>query len=160
MGESTDRIREELDQYRDSAAGRLAEIENRVGNVADEARGMVDDARTEVQETTEQIRQTFDVKHQIQENPLVVVGAGLLAGFVLGGGLSGGGGGGSSSGSSGSGAGIGSHLNRTIRESARSAGLNDTVSAAGSALVQQLTGSFRANVDQSRQRSLNDGPQR
>ncbi|HEV2527046.1 MAG TPA: hypothetical protein VGT61_01130 [Thermomicrobiales bacterium] len=160
MGESASQIRQELDQYRDSAAERLAEIEDRVGNVTDEARHVVEDVQTQVQtqvkETTEQIRQTFDIKHQMSENPLVAVGAGLLAGFILGGGLSGGGGSRSYQGGYRSQSGIGAHLNRTVRESARSSGLNDTLSAAGSALSKQLMGSVRANVDQHRQESLND----
>ena len=145
MGPTASQIREELDQHREDAADRLAELENRVGSVTDQA-------RTQVEETTQQIRQGLDIKYQLRENPLIGVGVGLLAGFLLGGGLSGGGGGGSHRGHPGQrSSGVSGHLQATLMQSAKSSGLSDTISAAGSALMSEVTKTVKGAVGSSGQ---------
>ena len=145
MGPTASQIREELDQHREDAADRLAELENRVGSATEQA-------RTQVEETTQQIRQGLDIKHQLKENPLIGVGGGLLVGFLLGGGLSGGGGG--QHGPSGHrSSGVSGHLQATLMQSAKSSGLSDTVSAAGSALMAEVTKTIKGATGQSGQES-------
>lgn len=145
MGPTASQIREELDQHRDDAADRLAELENRVGS-------MTDQARTQVEETTQEIRQTFDLRYQLRENPLIAVGGGVLLGFLLGGGLSGGGGGGSHHGPSGHrSSSVSGHLQASLMQSAKSSGLSDTISAAGSALLSDVTKTIKGAVGQSGQ---------
>lgn len=155
MGPTASQIRQELDQHRDDASGRLAELENRVGSMTDQARSQVEEAtdeiRTQVEDTKQQIQQTFDVKYQLRENPLIAVGGGLLLGFLLGGGLSGGGGG-AYQGQSGQGSSaVTRHLRESMMQSARSSGLSDTVSAAGSALLSEVTKTVKGAVGQSGQ---------
>ncbi len=144
MGPTASEIRQELDQHRDDAASRLAEIENRVESISDQA-------RSQVEETTTQIKQSLDIRHQLKENPLIAVGGGLLLGFLLGGGLSGGGGGGGSSHSSQrSSSSVGGHLQASLLQSAKSSGLSDTISATGSALLSEVTKSVKGVVGQQR----------
>lgn len=146
MGPTASQIREELDQHRDDAAARLAEIENRVQNVTSEARSEVEETkeqiRSQVEDAKEQVKQTFDLKYQLKENPLIAVGGGLLAGFLLGGGLSGGGGHSSRRSSSS----VGGHLQASLMQSAKSSGLSDTLSSAGSALLSEVTKSVKGVV--------------
>jgi len=152
MGPTASQIREELDHHRDDAASRLAELENRVGAMTEQARSQVEEAtdeiRTQVVDTKQQIQQTFDLKYQLQENPLIAVGGGLLLGFLLGGGLSGGGGGYQGQSGQGSSA-VTRHLRESMMQSARSSGLSDTMSAAGSALLSEVTKSVKGAVGQS-----------
>jgi len=151
MGPTASQIREELDQHREDAAARLAEIENRVQHVTSEARSEVDETkeqiRSQVEDAKEQVKQTFDVKYQLQQNPLIAVGGGLLLRFLLGGGASGGGGGGSYSGSRSSSS-VGGHLHASLMQSAKSSGLSDTLSSAGSALLSEVTKSVKSAVGQ------------
>lgn len=151
MGPTASQIREELDQQRDDAAARLAEIENRVQNVTSEARSEVDETkeqiRSQVEDAKEQVKQTFDVKYQLQQNPLVAVGGGLLLGFLLGGGISGGGGGSHHSGHQSSSS-VGGHLQASLMQSAKSSGLSDTVSSAGSALLAEVTKTVKGAIGQ------------
>ncbi len=149
MGSTASQIREELDQHRDDAAARLAELENRVQNVTSEARSEIDETkeqiRSQVEDAKEQVKQTFDVKYQLKENPLIAVGGGLLVGFLLGGGLSGGGGGDSHP-SQRSSSSVGGHLQASLMQSAKSSGLSDTLSSAGSALLSEVTKSVKGVV--------------
>ncbi len=155
MGPTASQIRQELDDHRDDAAGRLAELENRVTAVTEQARTEVeettDQIRSQVEDAKEQVKQTFDLKYQLKENPLVAVGGGLLLGFLLGGGLSGGGGGNGSGGNRGSAPksnDLGGHLRASLMQSAKSSGLSDTVSAGGSALVSEVTKSVKGAIGQ------------
>ncbi len=152
MGPTASELREELDQHRDDAAGRLAELENRVQAVTQTARSEVeettDQIRSQVEDARDQIKQTFDIKYQLRENPLIAAGAGIVAGFLLGGGLSSGGGGGSRQSGQRSSSSVGGHLQASLRQSAKSSGLSDTLSSAGSALVSELTKSVKGAVGQ------------
>ena len=153
MGPTAGQIREELDHHRDDAAGRLAELEHRVESMTEEARTQVQEAtgeiRTQVEDTKQQIQQTFDIKYQLQENPLIAVGGGLLLGFLLGGGLSGGGGGGYQGQSGQGSSAVTRHLRESMMQSARSSGLSDTMSAAGSALLSEVTKTVKGAIGQS-----------
>lgn len=152
MGPTASQIREELDHHREDAASRLTEIENRVQNVTSEARSEVDETkeqiRSQVEDAKEQVKQTFDVKYQLQQNPLIAVGGGLLLGFLVGGGLSGGGGGGGHHSGQRSSSSVGGHLQASLMQSGKSSGLSDTLSSAGSALLAEVTKSVKGAVGQ------------
>lgn len=143
MGSTASQIREELDQHRDDAAARLAELENRVGGAAEQAKSQVEEVRTQVEDAAQQVKQRLDITYQLQENPLVAVGAGLLVGFLLGGGLSGGGGGSRHSPAGYGSPSVGAHLQASLMRSAKSSGISDTLSAAGNALMSEVTKSVK-----------------
>ena len=109
MGQTADELRQEIDGKREDAAAKIDEIEARVQNTAQMARETVEEtmqtARDTVEdtiqtaketvtgtvtETVETVKQSFDVQRQIQERPLVALGAAALGGFLLGGAIGGG----------------------------------------------------------------------
>lgn len=93
MGQTADQLRQEIDDKRDDAAAKIDEIEARVQNTAQMAKDTVEetmqsakDTVTEtVSETLDTVKQSFDVKRQIDERPLMALGAAALGGFILGG---------------------------------------------------------------------------
>lgn len=135
MGTETDQLRQELDQRRDDAAERISEIEHRVESVTEQA-------RTGVEETTDKIKESLDLRKQIDENPLLAVGAGLLAGLFLGGAI----GGDDNQRSGYSGGSRNSGLMHTLRQTAQQAGLEDTFSAASAALMASTKDRVKGNV--------------
>jgi ElaB/YqjD/DUF883 family membrane-anchored ribosome-binding protein len=137
MGPTADQLRQEIDQKREDAASKIDELETRVQETA---LGV----KSEVEETAQKVKQSFDLKHQVEQNPLLAVGAGLLGGFLLGG-LTGGGGGGGSRYSSG---GKNSGLMGTLRNAAREAGLEDTISTATTTLMGTFSERIKGAVDQ------------
>jgi len=114
MGETTDQLRQEIDRNRDDAAQKINEIEQRMSDtvtkvqegvqqtteqvkttVQDTIHGAQDAVGQTAQQVTEQVKQTtqqvteqvksnFDWQKQMEERPLVMVGAAFLGGFVLG----------------------------------------------------------------------------
>jgi hypothetical protein len=67
MGQTTDQLRQEVDQKREDAALKIDQIQ------------------AKVEGATQQVKDTFDLRKQIEENPLLALGAALAGGFVLGG---------------------------------------------------------------------------
>lgn len=67
MGTTADQLRQEIEQKREDAAEKIAEIESRVDD------------------TTQRVKETFDLRHQVEQNPLLALGAAMVGGFVLGG---------------------------------------------------------------------------
>lgn len=70
MDQRTDDIRQEIDTIRGSMTDKLEAIETKI-------KGTVED-------TTTNIKQTFDLQHQVANNPWKAFGAAVLAGYILG----------------------------------------------------------------------------
>jgi hypothetical protein len=91
MGQTTDQLRQEIDTKRDDAAAKIDAIEARVQDTAQMAKDTVEetmatakDTVTEtVTETVETIKQGFDFQKQVDERPLMMLGAAVLGGFFL-----------------------------------------------------------------------------
>jgi len=116
MGQAADQLRDQVDQTRDDAAQKIQQIEQRVA------------------ETTQQVKEQFDWRHQVEERPLLAMGAALLGGMVLGGLTGGGGDHGGSNGRSYASASSdhqqssdGGGLTGIIRTAAKNAGIEETV---------------------------------
>lgn len=98
MGQTADQLRQEIDDKRDEAAAKIDAIEARVQNTAQMAKDTVEetvqmakDTVTEtVSETLDTVKQSFDVKRQVDERPLMALGAAAIGGFILGGAMGGG----------------------------------------------------------------------
>lgn len=131
MGTTADQLREEIDQKRDDASRKIDEIEARIEGTAENVR---DEVRQTAQDVTDQVKETLDIKSQIEERPLIAIGVGLAAGFLLGGM-----GGGGESHSSSYGRNLQSGVMNTLRDTSKESGLNDTLSAAASALMGMAT---------------------
>lgn len=67
MGESADQLRQEVERTREDASDKINQIE------------------AKVQDTAQQVKENFDFRRQVEERPLVALGAALIGGFVLGG---------------------------------------------------------------------------
>jgi len=72
MGQTADQLRDEVDQAREAATQKIEDIEQKVASAA------------------EQVKEQFDWRHQVDDHPLVAVGAAFIGGMALGG-LTGGG---------------------------------------------------------------------
>jgi hypothetical protein len=66
MGQTGDQLRQELDQTREDASQKIDEIQDRV------------------EDATQKVKDTFDVRAQIAERPLVAAGVAVAGGFLLG----------------------------------------------------------------------------
>jgi uncharacterized protein YjbJ (UPF0337 family) len=171
MGESTDQIRQEIDQHRTSAAARIDQLQRQVEGTAEGLRSDVQDTAegliTGVQDTAEQVREqvsgvvddtlqsvkeNFDLRQTIEQRPLVALGAALIGGFVLGGLTDDGGNrqhsshGGVSTGSH-SGGGSGSQLGSSLRSAIQKTGIEDTISSAAAAFIGSLGDQLKDTVD-------------
>lgn len=131
MGQSADQLREEIDQKRDDASRKIDEIESRIESTTENVR---DEVKQTAQDLTDQVKETLDVKSQIEERPLVAIGVGLVGGFLLGG-MGGDGG----SHSSRRGSSMQAGVMKSLRDTAKETGLNDTLAAAASALMGVAT---------------------
>jgi ElaB/YqjD/DUF883 family membrane-anchored ribosome-binding protein len=175
MGQTADELRQEIDGKREDAAAKIDEIEARVQNTAQMAKETVEEtmqtARDTVEdtiqtakdtvtgtvtETVETVKQSFDVQRQIQERPLVALGAAALGGFLLGGAV----GGGESkrhradySQSSNGGRTYNYQSYRSqpspLQQAAKSAGLDNAMSAVTGALMGMAADRLRGIVDES-----------
>ena len=150
MGESTDQLRQEVDQKRDDASQKIEQIEQQVMQTAQQVEQKVTtsaqqveqkvmdtrqqiedkvmDTRQQIEDkvtdTVMQMKDKFDWRGQVEGRPLVAVGVALLGGAVLGGVLRGGDGDRQAIGAAGSGGGVGN----AIRKAARESGFEDTIS--------------------------------
>lgn len=96
MGQTADQLRQEIDHKRDDAAVKIDQIETRVQDTAEMAKDTVDQtmqaAKETVTDTVDTVKQSvenFDFQKQIDERPLVALGAAALGGFLLAGVMSG-----------------------------------------------------------------------
>jgi len=78
MGETADQLRQEVDQKREDAAQKIDQIQAKVEGATQQVKETVDDAK-------QQVKDTFDLRKQIDEKPLLALGAALAGGFILGG---------------------------------------------------------------------------
>lgn len=155
MGPTADQLRQEIDQKRDDAASKIDQIESRVQDTTQSVKDAVQDipqmAKETVSDTVEQVKesvQNIDFNRQIQERPLVALGAAIAGGFLLGGVMGGGGGGGQSSGGQSSGGSQGG-IGAGIRSAAKSSGLEDQLSGVTGALMGMVTERVRSVVQES-----------
>lgn len=86
MGQTADELRQEVDSKRDDASQKIEQLEQMVTGAADQVKTQVSDA---VDQAKAQVKQTFDWRHQVEEKPLVALGAAFIGGVVLGGVLGG-----------------------------------------------------------------------
>jgi len=162
MGQSSDQIREEIDRSRDSAAGKIDQLQDQVRGTADEMRAqvqgtaqdVVDQVKGTVDHTIDSVKENMDLKQQIEQRPLLALGAALVGGFVLGGMM--GGGGHQQSGQHyqfssgtpvGESTGSGSAMN-TIRSAVQRSGLEETFSNAAAAFMGNLSDQLKGTLDQ------------
>jgi len=162
MGQSSDQIRQEIDQRRGSAADKIDQLQSQVQGTADQMRGQVqgtveqvtDQVKDTVDHTIETVKQNMDLKQQIQERPLVALGVALAGGFLLGG-MMGDGGGQHHAGSQhqfASGTPVGESQSggaiSGIRGAIQKSGLEDTISNAAAALLGSVTDQLKGTLDQ------------
>lgn len=164
MGQTSDELRHEIDQHRESASAKIDQLQQQV-------QGTADDLKSQAEDTVEQVKDTvqgtvddavdkikeIDIEGMIRERPLVALGVGLIGGMVAGGMLRGSGG--SSSGhahrtdsSSHDGGGLGesvSGLTDSIKDMFRNSGLEDAINNAAAAAMgsisSQITGVVERN---------------
>jgi hypothetical protein len=138
MGESASQIAQELDQKRADATEKIEQIEH------------------QVTQTAEDIKESMDIRRQVEQRPLVSLGAAFMGGIVLGGLVGGDNGnsrsaasyryeGSSSSGNSGQG---GSSLMEGIRSAAKKAGLDDAINSAAAAMMANAGDRIKSTMNQ------------
>jgi ElaB/YqjD/DUF883 family membrane-anchored ribosome-binding protein len=159
MGQSADQIRREIDQSRDDAAAKIDQLQSQVQGTAQEVRDsvqgttekVVEDLKGTVDETVESVRQSLDLRHQIEQRPLLSLGVALVGGFLVGG-MTGGSGGhheghhqpyqqpeaGRSASYTGASRQQGA-VSQGIRTAVQKTGLEDTISDAAAALIGSVT---------------------
>ena len=161
MGQSSDQIRQEIDQTRQDAADKIDQLKEQVEGttaqmrtqVQDTAGQVLDQAKATVDETSGTVKENIDLRQQIEERPLVALGAALVGGFLLGGMV---GGDKSRSGSQqhpySSGTPVGESMSgggavSGIRGAIQRSGFEDTLSSAAAALMGSLTEQVRDTLD-------------
>jgi ElaB/YqjD/DUF883 family membrane-anchored ribosome-binding protein len=168
MGESTDQIRQEIDRKRDDAAGKIDQLQHQVQDTADQMRAnvqdttgqVIDQVKTGVDDTIESVKQNIDLRQQIEERPLLALGAALVGGFLLGGMTGGRNHHGGSSGFTQSyqpasgqhtahhdGAHGGPAMGSSIRSAIQKTGIEDTISNAAAALLGSVTDQLKDTID-------------
>jgi len=147
MGQSSDQIRQEIEQHRSDAAQKIDDLEMRVQDTATQAR---DQAKGMVEDTIQTAKESFDFRKQVEERPLVALGVAFVGGLMLGG-ITGGSSNGGGSGPQASAAYGGSHQRHgaggTLRQAAQRSGLEDTISNAAAALLGSVTEQFKSTLD-------------
>jgi len=160
MGQSADQIRQEIDQKRADASSKIDQLQQQVQGTTEQVRDQVQESVEQVVEqvkgtvddTLQTVKQSVDFHKQIEERPLVALGAALVGGFLLGG-MTGGNGGGQSqqqgSGSSNEYRSTSSHGSgsSTVRTALQKSGLEDTISNAAAALMGSVTDQLKSTLD-------------
>ncbi len=160
MGQSSDQIRQEIDHKRNDAADKIDQLQGQVQETTEQMRGQVqesvdqvrDQVKGTVDDTIQQVKQSVDFRQQIEERPLVMLGAALLGGFLLGG-MTGG-----NSGSSHQSPGYASTSSHDqgsthgsaasgIRTAVQKSGLEETISNAAAALLGSVTDQVKGTLD-------------
>ncbi len=161
MGQSSDQIRQEIDQHREDAAQKIDQLQSQVQGTGEDLRHQaeetVDQVREQVmgsvEDTIHSVKESVNIQEQIEQRPLVALGAALIGGFVIGGMLGGGGGGqhrSSSSSShdySGSSSSQGGGMGDTVRQAFKSSGLEETFSNAAAAMMGSVTEQVKQTID-------------
>ncbi len=140
MGESADQIAQELERKRAEASEKIGKIEEQVSNSAD------------------QVMETVDIRHQIEQRPLVALGVAFTGGVVLGGLVGGNGDSDRSQGTRGydpmprysmSGNNQSSGLMSTLRQTAKNSGLEDSFNSAAAAMMASMGERLKASMESS-----------
>jgi len=88
MGSTADDIREQVDANRSSAEDKINKIEQQVTGQAQALQEKVSGAGEMIQEkvadTAQQVKEQFDWRKQVNDRPLVAVGAAMIGGMLLG----------------------------------------------------------------------------
>lgn len=119
MGETTDQLRQQVDQKREDASQKIDQIEQQVMSKAQ-------NIETKVSDTAQQVKAQMDWRHQVEERPLMAVGAALVGGMLLGG-IVGKGNQSQSSQQIGGHANQGGGMTDTVRKAAKESGLENAV---------------------------------
>jgi hypothetical protein len=86
--EATKDIRDQMAETRASLAEKIEKLENKVLGTVETAQASVEQTAEAVKDTVEittaNIQRTFDLKHQVDRNPWLMVGGSVFAGYVLG----------------------------------------------------------------------------
>lgn len=98
MGQTADELRQEIDIKREQASEKISMIEERVTGATDLVKEQVAGAADQIKEQVtgaadqlkEQVKTAFDWRHQVEEKPLVALGAAFIGGVVLAGIMGGG----------------------------------------------------------------------
>jgi|GEM_PF-3501192 len=77
MDQRTESIRQEIDETRGSMTDKMEQIESQVYDT-------VDDVKESAYEKVEQVKEKVNVQRMVNERPWTMLGASVLAGFVLG----------------------------------------------------------------------------
>jgi ElaB/YqjD/DUF883 family membrane-anchored ribosome-binding protein len=171
MGQSSDELRQEIDQRRHDAEQKINDLQGQIQGTTDGLRTQAQETAAELKSTAQEtvtelrdqvqgtvddtiqtVKENINFEQFVQERPLVSLGAALIGGFVLGGLLNDSGGGGSSrshdSGSSGSYSGSSSSgLGHSLRSALKSSGLEDTVNSAAAAMMGSMTEQLKQTMD-------------
>jgi hypothetical protein len=139
MGESASQIAQELDQKRAEATQKIDQLEQQVA------------------QTAEDIKETVDIRRQVEQRPLISLGAAFMGGIILGGLVGGdsgnqrGGGRGYDSydGRSHNGSqGQGSSLIDGLRGAAKKTGLEDAINSAAAAMMANAGDRIKSTINQ------------
>jgi ElaB/YqjD/DUF883 family membrane-anchored ribosome-binding protein len=171
MGQSSDQIRQEIDQTRSNAADKIDQLQHQVENTSAQIRDQVQGTTEQIQETVQQVREqvqgtvedslhtvqkaveNVDLQKQVQERPLIAVGAAFIGGILLGKMTSGNGHSShaqqqqfdaSENQRSQSSGGVSDGLRRAIHKS----GLEDTISNAAAAMMGSVTDQLKSTLNQ------------
>jgi ElaB/YqjD/DUF883 family membrane-anchored ribosome-binding protein len=166
MGQSSDQLRQEIDQHRHDAERKINDLQGTIEGTADDlkvqAQSTVEDVKHQVQDTVDEtvrtVTENVDIEGFVRERPLVSLGAALIGGFMLGGMLDSSRGSSSSSRSyeysgergdmsSGGSSSGGSDIGGTIRNVFKSSGLEDTVNNAAAAMMGSVTEQLKQTMD-------------
>jgi hypothetical protein len=95
MGQTADELRQEIDGKRQDATDKIEQLEQKVTGAADQVMQTKDQVKDQVMQTKEQVVDTvtqakeqvmqFDWRKQVDEKPLVALGAAFIGGIVVGG---------------------------------------------------------------------------
>jgi ElaB/YqjD/DUF883 family membrane-anchored ribosome-binding protein len=102
MGQSSDQIRQEIDQKRNDASQKIDQLQTQVQDSTTQMREQVQGTAEQVQDTVQQVRhqvqgtvqdtvdtvkhsvEHFDLQAQVRQRPLAAVGAAFIGGMLLG----------------------------------------------------------------------------
>jgi ElaB/YqjD/DUF883 family membrane-anchored ribosome-binding protein len=81
-------LHHEIDETRANLASKLETLEEKVTetvrSTAENVEETIENVTSSVQETVTQVKRTFDLEHQMQERPWVLIGGAALGGFLVG----------------------------------------------------------------------------
>jgi ElaB/YqjD/DUF883 family membrane-anchored ribosome-binding protein len=77
-------MRQDIDSTRSSLVDKLEALEDKVMGTVQDAQDTVDDSIQIARDTVATVKRTFDIKHQVEQHPWVMVGGCFVAGLALG----------------------------------------------------------------------------